>query len=396
MALSDAQGELFAPAKYVLRPALIGRDGGTPLMVIGCSRDKRAGSQSASNLYVSSRFKASLSLSRCIGACFVILSGKHGIVMPDEQIESYDLNVSALSNEDQMSWAHNALEKIRDISGTRRVTILAENPYASLLVNANNGTATPLDLEAPWLNLVRSDVMVWLAEASRMAVRIRDLKELYLWIDEKRKTNEVFRFRNLASQQVPRRGVYVFLDPREPNFLQLHPRIVRIGTHGVSRGSMATLRGRLRNHLGPGTEIGNHRGSVFRLHLGRAMLEEGGGRSRLPSWGEGQDAAPDIKAAEVDLELAVTRYLQQLEVAFIAIDDEPTKDSLRAKVEAQLIALCSEGLLTIDYPAADWLGLRSPVAQIKQSGLWNVRGVGGRYEPASAGAVGSILGGILN
>jgi hypothetical protein len=139
-------------------------------------------------------------------------------------------------------------------------------------------------------------------------------------------------------------------------------------------------------------EIGNHRGSIFRLHVGRAMLEASEGHARLPSWGEGQDAGLHIKTAEADHELAVSRYLQELEVALIGIDDEPAKDSLRASVEAQLIALCSEAMRMIDCPTPGWLGLKSPVAPIRQSGLWNVRGIGAKYDPAGAGSVTSIIG----
>ncbi|MDO8605487.1 MAG: hypothetical protein Q7R40_03020 [Phaeospirillum sp.] len=179
--------------------------------------------------------------------------------------------------------------------------------------------------------------------------------------------------------------------PTGTQFLGVKPRIVRIGTHAVSFGSKATLRGRLRNHLGPAHEIGNHRGSIFRLHVGRAMLEAAAGHASLPSWGEGQNAVPSVKALEAEHELAVSRYLQELEVVLIEIDDEPGKDSVRASVEAQLIALCSEAMLPIDCPTGDWLGLKSVGAPIRQSGLWNIRGAGGKYDPVGAGSVSSIV-----
>ncbi|ESY85128.1 hypothetical protein [Mesorhizobium sp. LNHC229A00] len=121
------------------------------------------------------------------------------------------------------------------------------------------------------------------------------------------------------------------------------------------------------------------------------MLEAGLGHGSLPTWGEGQDARPEVKSLEMEHELAVSRYLQGLEVVLLEVDDEPSKESLRAKVEMQLIALLSESMRTIDYPSPDWLGLKSPVAQIRQSGLWNIRGVGGKYDPAAAGSIASIF-----
>lgn len=392
MALSDAQEEMFAPVSYILRPALMGLNGAAPFIVIGCGREKRTEPAPACELYVSTRFGASLALARVLAAPHAILSGKHGIVRPETVLEPYDINLADLPRDAQRLWAGKALKRLRSWAMGRRITLLTAPEYALPLTQLNQESDVHLEIEAPWMVLDRPDISIWLAEAGRMAARIRDLRLFYGWIDEQRQKGRVFPFRALASQPVPKRGVYVFLDRREPNFLGVQPRIVRIGTHAVSQGSKATLRHRLRNHLGASNEIGNHRGSIFRLHVGRAMLEAGEGHGRLPSWGEGQDAGPEIKAAEADHELAVTRYLQELEVVLIPIDDQPAKSSLRASVEAQLIALCSEAMRTIDSPTPGWLGLRSPVASIRQSGLWNIRGIGGKYDPAGPGSIASIIG----
>jgi hypothetical protein len=359
--------------------------------VLGCTRKKRAEPASANELYISRRFKASLRLVRALDAPYAILSGKHGIVSPEATLEPYDLNLADVSSAKRRLWAGKVLKQLRSRGKGRKITLLATPDYTTPLVEINKESDLPLALETPWVQLEKPDRLVWLDEAFRFASRIRDLRMFYSWIDERRRTGHVFHFQTLASQAVPKRGVYIFLDRREPNFLGAQPRIVRIGTHAVSLGSKATLRGRLRNHLGPANEIGNHRGSIFRLHVGRAMLEANTGLDRLPSWGEGQDASPHIKAAESGHELAVSRYLQELEVALIEIDDEPTKDSLRASVEAQLVALCTESMQTIDSPTPDWLGLQSPVAVIRQSGLWNIRGVGGKYDPKGAGSIASII-----
>lgn len=49
-------------------------------------------------------------------------------------------------------------------------------------------------------------------------------------------------------------------------------RIVRVGTHAVSEGSSSNLWNRLRTHRG-GVELGgNHRGSIFRLHVGKSII----------------------------------------------------------------------------------------------------------------------------
>src|SRR5207249_4529063 len=80
----------------------------------------------------------------------------------------------------------------------------------------------------------------------------------------------------------PNRGVYFFFEPGEhraaPNGEQL--RIVRVGTHAVSAGSQTTLWTRLKQHRGTGMPgdppgRGNHRGSIFRRHVGTALLGAG-------------------------------------------------------------------------------------------------------------------------
>lgn len=72
---------------------------------------------------------------------------------------------------------------------------------------------------------------------------------------------------------LPARGVYFFREPGEPRpGSPGSHRIVRVGTHPVSANSKSTLWQRLRTHLGTRAGTGNHRGSIFRLHVGAAML----------------------------------------------------------------------------------------------------------------------------
>ena len=76
----------------------------------------------------------------------------------------------------------------------------------------------------------------------------------------------------------PKRGVYFFFEDGELRADGTTPRVVRVGTHGL-RKSSATLWSRLSQHRGtvggsmPGG--GNHRGSIFRLHVGTALLASG-------------------------------------------------------------------------------------------------------------------------
>ena len=87
----------------------------------------------------------------------------------------------------------------------------------------------------------------------------------------------------------PDRGVYFFFSPASD--LRQMPstkwRLSRIGTVGVSTGSSNTLWNRLRQHRGnvrgKYAGGGNHRGSIFRLHVGRALIEKHGWHDEYPT-----------------------------------------------------------------------------------------------------------------
>jgi hypothetical protein len=169
----------------------------------------------------------------------------------------------------------------------------------------------------------------------------------------------------------PKRGVYFFMEPGE--FRAGRPntsRIVRVGTHAVSSGSKSTLWGRLRTHRGGRGGTGNHRGSIFRRHVGAALLARDG--VEILTWGVKSSASRAVRAAEAEHERRTTVYLGAMTVCWLAVPDEPNKESLRSYVERNSIALLSNRLNPTDPPSANWLGSHSPYAEIRQSGLWNL------------------------
>jgi len=83
-----------------------------------------------------------------------------------------------------------------------------------------------------------------------------------------------------GSMNWPERGVYFFFEAGETRDFKDDLRVVRVGTHAVSKGSKTTLWDRLRTHRGSLSGRyaggGNHRGSIFRLHVGSAILNKEG------------------------------------------------------------------------------------------------------------------------
>ena len=183
----------------------------------------------------------------------------------------------------------------------------------------------------------------------------------------------------------PVSGVYFFFEAGELRADGVTPRVVRVGTHRL-RPSSSTLWGRLSQHRGnvgaarPGG--GNHRGSIFRLHVGTALLKAGDWRDDVrASWGRGSSAGANVCDAEYELEGAVSAHIGAMPLLWLPIDDPASAASDRGVVEAGSIALLSNYDRTpLDPPSPHWLGRDADGPDVVRSGLWNVNHV--REEPS--------------
>jgi hypothetical protein len=183
----------------------------------------------------------------------------------------------------------------------------------------------------------------------------------------------------------PSRGVYFFFEPGEmrgPN--AAGQRVVRVGTHAVSAGSKTTLWQRLKQHQGYGGDagvgVGNHRGSVFRHHVGLALIRSRRGPDVAEAWLT-TSPTPEMRASELPLEQLVSEYLASMRVLWIEADDTPGPNSIRAYIEAHTIALLSDAA-TAEPASSGWLGHHAADEAIRRSRLWNVKHVGRSFDPA--------------
>ncbi len=218
--------------------------------------------------------------------------------------------------------------------------------------------------------------------------RDADRNSLYSMLDDLRQSVGGYRYLRTArrSDGWPERGVYFFFDEtasaRQPGGL----RLVRIGTHALKIGSRSTLWNRLSQHQGtragrhPGG--GHHRGSVFRKHVGRALLrrDEYPGAIRT-SWGIGNTADRPTRDAENPLEQAVSSYIGDLPFLWVDVGDTPGPASDRGAIERNAIGLLSESgqARSVDSSRA-WLGDLTDRNAIRDSGLWNVNHVNDGYD----------------
>ena len=136
---------------------------------------------------------------------------------------------------------------------------------------------------------------------------------------------------------------------------------------------------------------GNHRGSIFRLLIGQALLARTD-VAPCKSWGVKSDVtkaslALQISRAELvrdeePVERAVTDYVRGMPFLWLDVDDEPGRDSLRGIVERNAIALLSNhDRPALDPPSPGWLGHASGRPLVRGSGLWNQRHVDEAHNP---------------
>jgi hypothetical protein len=169
-------------------------------------------------------------------------------------------------------------------------------------------------------------------------------------------------------------------------------RIVRVGTHALKEGSGTKLWTRLSQHRGQtNTGGGNHRGSIFRLIVGTAVIAQRG--YGCPTWGKGNAAPAAIRAGELSLEQEVSRVIGAMPFLWLAVDDEPGPQSLRGYIERNAIALLSNfDRKPLDPPSGGWLGHYCNRERVRKSGLWNSNHVDERYDPAFPSALERLVG----
>lgn len=219
--------------------------------------------------------------------------------------------------------------------------------------------------------------------------RLHDIKTFYQVITSIEKSiHGKHTFSSWEKNSVfPQRGIYFFFEPGEKRIESgIGDRVVRVGTHALKSGSNTSLWDRLRQHKGyidgKHPDGGNHRGSVFRKHIGHALINRANYSTRnSENWGIGSNSSNEIRSFEYPIEIEVSKYIRSMPFIWIEIDDPPGPGSLRGYIERNSIALLSNYRKDkIDQSSPEWLGLYSKNSAIINSGLWNVNHVNEKYD----------------
>lgn len=349
--------------------------------LISCASKKLSKLAKAKDLYSSPLFAKSRTFVEDNCDSWYILSAKYGLISPEETIKPYDDTLKNKTHKERKAWAGLVWSKLDNIlKPSDTVTVLAGEYYREFIVPLMVEKGCHVEIPMKGLGIGRQ--LQWLSNHIAHSNLKQDVNRFYdlLHLLE----NGVGGKRNLAlcsaKQEWPSSGIYIFFEPGEYRSEGERHRVVRVGTHGVSRGSKATLWNRLRTHRGTATGAGNHRSSIFRLHVGAAISAKNPSLM-IESWGVGQTANQKVREAEATLEKMVSTHIGAMSILWLAIEDKAGPGSDRAYLERNIIGMLAGNGEPVDAPSKNWLGLYSPSQQIKDSGLWNLDFLQYGYSP---------------
>ena len=345
------------------------------VLLISCGKHKKTVPCKAKEMYVSERFIRLKQIAEKSGNNWYILSAKYGLLSPEQIIEPYDLRLSKCSAQYLKQWAGQVMKEISKYGKDTFFLIMADKEYAQFIVPllANQGYM----ISSPFAKNTENDLIHYVKNERH----INEAIKLYNHIQMLAENTGGIRQLNSCDGKMywPKRGVYFFVDLNERSIISNgFPRIVRIGTHAVSKNSKTTLWHRIKTHKGTNTGGGNHRGSIFRLHVGNAIIEKKG--LCCDTWGKGQSASKEVREKEQYIERMVSEYIGNLGIVVLEVDDLPSKTSMRAFVEKNSIALLSSINYSYNFPTLNWLGNYSTRLEIAYSGLWNINYVRDDYD----------------
>jgi hypothetical protein len=355
----------------------------TRIAFVSCSKLKGLEPAPAAALYTSPLFRKSLLAALSDTKKVNILSAKHGILPLGQVIQPYDVTLKAMTRIERSAWAEVAGAQLPNVLqvGDLAVFYCGEEYVAQLrgkIAQLGCRSTEPLSglslgkrlqrlqsmNDEPMLNAACENfyhIMRRLYEAQKGGRRIRECTGKMLW---------------------PARGVYFVTEDQPAPTPHGMPRITRVGTHAVSSGSRTSLWDRLSTHRGTESGGGSHRSSIFRLHVGRALMNLEHTVHWPDTWSKGQSASSSVRNSETTLERLVSRTIGDMKLLWLNVPGSAGPASDRAYIERNAIALLSRSVLLSPILKRSWLGNHSGDWRIAASGLWNLDHLFIRPDPA--------------
>lgn len=368
---------------HAIRRKLISEDWLSPrsLFIIFCSDRKAASANRACDLYTSTRFKNQIKFVELVGARHLVFSGQLGLVDSAEEISPYECDLTGLDEKEVSRLVSLVCEQLKRTQSEQQFDKIA------IFSPSYSDKATEYVRLVAKIARFESDLEIYILPThfnSDLSERNRSLRNRIGYINNIFSKSGQFSglegpedFSDFLNLSFPNAGVYYFLDADENSLLvNDKKRIVRIGTHGVATGSKATLQQRLRAHYGLVSGGGNHRSSIFRLHVGECLLKSGQFGENCDSWGNSAPTSQYEIDLEAELELSVSSYIRNLQIMWLAVAGPSHKNSRRSQIERKSIQALTLDQIALDKPTNNWLGHFSSREAIVKSGIWNVQHVG--------------------
>ena len=352
------------------------------ICLVACGSSKLGQPAPARELYVSPLFKKSRWLAERFYDKWYVLSAKHGLLAPDKVVEPYDMTLNNMPAAERRNWAERARGQLAQATSCAdEITFLGGLRYRKDIMDALRDRGNKVN--APTAGMSIGKRLSWLKRIEQNPSKLGDIGRFYKLLAQLRDAQDGGRILGECNGHMewPERGVYFLSEPEEMRrFDNDCQRVVRVGTHMVSRGAKATLWHRLSTHRGTTDGRGNHRGSILRLHIGTALISPGCDTSAAETWSKGQSASRDVRVEEMALEEKVSAFIASMRVCWLAVNDEAAPWSDRAYVERNAIGLLAGRDGPLEPPSSNWLGSHASNEDIGRSGLWNVTDVDYDYD----------------
>jgi len=98
-----------------------------------------------------------------------------------------------------------------------------------------------------------------------------------------------------------------------------------------------------------------------------------------------------VRLNEESLERAVSVHIGMMSLLWLPVLDDASPFSDRAYLERNLIGLLVGKPGPVHQPSPEWLGLSSPDARIRDSGVWNLNFLDFQYSPDFLAVLGEYV-----
>lgn len=353
------------------------------ICLVSCVKSKASGAKKARDLYTSALFEKARLVAESEYDEWFILSAKYGLVPPTKVIGPYEQTLNKMNQEERINWSADVYRELKKIlKPGDSITFFAGIKYRENLVKQL--AKLDCNIEFPMEGMSIGNQLKWLSFPRSRRRIFKDIEIFYSLVDKLECGLEGKKYAHelTGKSSLPKKGVYFFFEPTETRkFKPDKLRVTRVGTHAVSRGSKSSLWQRIKTHIGTNSGGGNHRGSIFRLHIGDSILNKKNEKNKYKSWGLGQTGTRDEKDREKPIESFVSDYISKMSILWVEIGDESGPKSDRAYIEKNAIGLLTFAVPEIDSKSREWIGNYSVKECIRESGLWNINHVGSGYDP---------------